>query len=1606
MTSARSVQSAATSFSSDTQKQFLDRPDVVAELLSLSQPLPTQTTVERRRSPRRREIAETGRALAGAPSLITVSGQQKTMRLPTLSTLSPRTHRIVDRLPPADDLEQKRLNEISEHLTSLDAAYISSINHGSGMYSSLEAKRALAPEMDPSNNVNFRPFEKKLVVGSVTLSKNEQKVQDVPAFVPASEIEKHRKPKSRVPTTAAQLGKFRSDISSEREFPQTAAELRAEIAKNKEDKEANAEAIDANVGTLKTILPKDVLFKEQMKDVRLSKALDMVVEACQKFICKKQTTAVARWKWYVEQLALTLETRSARILQRCIRIRQANEEIYARLAVLEEQRVHKRKHVTKVVIDRLLRSVEIQRIYRGHRGRRRSIERRKLLECTWKVQMCFRASRASKQVAVLRAYRDLRFNSARDIQRVFRGHLGRVRSHVQEKIISVDDQKREDDARREDILYSFQHRGAAMRIQLLWKRKRYWKNLRDIITFHKKLRMEVMKQWIRMFAAKLELRRRKKRKVEFDAKHYRVGVKLEAFFLGHHARKYRERLAFDRDAREMVRKMEKKVALTDKMYTYPITGTVVNVSEKARKRHETRRETRRKKKVVAEEEDRATKIQKIVRRYRVRARVMWVRQLKRQNEREERERRILQSTMLIQRVYRGHVGWVIASNIARTQNQITISKIIRGFLARRLVFVKKKLIAGATTIQRYFRGHVAYKSYQDFLLTNRMRQKPALQVQTSFRRLQAKKELGRRRIKARREAELRIYAIERLAFCRRRSKNNLILDSAYSKRSYVGEVQDIFEKYSSAGHAGGAHSEEEKNRMMVTGFVKFFKEVPGIIGKKMSANDVELMFTKVCPHGEKHIDYEQFISSLDLVVSTMYSDTLHFDTAKGKRARMLQFIQKHLFEPPWARKYTKALEARTDRYIYLKASVLEGLVRGRLGRLRFRKQAEEHKIWVEEQRRKRAATCIQTTGRRYLARGRAIKLAKRAIVKYIDPITAEPYWSNPASGRVMWKKPKIFGRMDVDAPTVLPDKSTEYLVPCVICSTKVAQTVCLDCDDSFCQDCFEAQHTKGNRRKHVPQKIPSCAVCHYQMASRVCNTCTFEKNTRFATCDVCFHNSHRDNEFLKRPHKWAWMVVACVECQDFAARWRCNECDDLYCTECFSKVHSKGTKVTHTYIMLSYFTRTLYEHFQRDERDRARRDKEASQMSRIQIEASDTSNESSTVIQQHWRGRMGRIAGRQAMREVRRVERKQWRLRKEEDKKRRRILYRWRDRKGKAPILDSDTIEEQVLKTLKPKKRALAKYFIEQNVSDDGHFAHLRPDIKKKPKTGFNVGTLDDLKLQAQYGGIKLPGTISVEEGARQVMTSVNLLNHVKEWDRVRIGYDIFDVSKQGSMLSHDETSLPLVQVYRRETLTEGFIYLMPPRAALERRKEKFIYGLKFGTVAQVGIRSKVTIYKYRGKLCNKLAKSLKKMGYRKTAAKYKQRAIKHERKEVFYTYMTAEHARKAGSKQIAVRGEKGDDEAGTVADQLAARKAEKATDKYLGGEDVLESQWEEKFDVERQKKYWVHKETGETTFEEPKKSNLEMTSAERELDEAKKRNEARKAAKEARGKKNKIGKR
>lgn len=44
--------------------------------------------------------------------------------------------------------------------------------------------------------------------------------------------------------------------------------------------------------------------------------------------------------------------------------------------------------------------------------------------------------------------------------------------------------------------------------------------------------------------------------------------------------------------------------------------------------------------------------------------------------------------------------------------------------------------------------------------------------------------------------------------------------------------------------------------------------------------------------------------------------------------------------------------------------------------------------------------------------------------------------------------------------------------------------------------------------------------------------------------------------------RWTNLVVICVECRRYAARWLCDDCEEVYCVGCYASVHRHGTKVS------------------------------------------------------------------------------------------------------------------------------------------------------------------------------------------------------------------------------------------------------------------------------------------------------------------------------------------------------------------------------------------------------------------------------------------------------------
>ncbi|CAM9563321.1 unnamed protein product, partial [Choristocarpus tenellus] len=191
--------------------------------------------------------------------------------------------------------------------------------------------------------------------------------------------------------------------------------------------------------------------------------------------------------------------------------------------------------------------------------------------------------------------------------------------------------------------------------------------------------------------------------------------------------------------------------------------------------------------------------------------------------------------------------------------------------------------------------------------------------------------------------------------------------------------------------------------------------------------------------------------------------------------------------------------------------------------------------------------------------------------------------------------------------------------------------------------------------------------------SRLCQTCTASLNKPCVYCDVCFFNSHPDLDPLApshngllsltdRPgqrrqnradHRWSPLVVMCVECKRYAARWLCDECEEVYCHSCYSFIHSHGTKIRHGAERLPYYTADMHMNYGLFCQKRQKKRKAEEVLHGREIACQESRHAAAVVIQAGWRGMKGRIEGRAFLKAKRREIRLAWRQRRRDDRVRR-----------------------------------------------------------------------------------------------------------------------------------------------------------------------------------------------------------------------------------------------------------------------------------------------------------------------------------------------------------------
>jgi len=404
----------------------------------------------------------------------------------------------------------------------------------------------------------------------------------------------------------------------------------------------------------------------------------------------------------------------------------------------------------------------------------------------------------------------------------------------------------------------------------------------------------------------------------------------------------------------------------------------------------------------------------------------------------------------------------------------------------------------------------------------------------------------------------------------------------------------------------------------------------------------------------------------------------------------------------------------------------------------------------------------------------------------------------------------------------LPEEGLENVVNCSYCN-KPAEVNCSDCEDSFCRVCYDSMHCKGARLKHRPMKIPHCSYCKFQVATKSCLTCiiteaprgTMRESVHEAVrghyCDTCFIHEHDSaekalnlhkqrrkdlknilayssqaylvNQYLHQriitSHHYEDMVQSCEECSTRSSTWRCQDCNQVYCSSCLIGLHSMGGPFArHKAELLPYFTPEMHISFKKDINKQLFRHK-MEKLNKIE-KARRVAHQFKCAIkiQAWWRMHLYGARGRKEMKRRRRRQRIAYRAYKRDTIQFRDTpSYKFSAMFGRAPELPTDNREDTALRKLNIFKKYQAREFINENREDWGYFRISRTKPQKGiPKTGFAWGTPEELLDQATQGGYRMPGRVMVVPGEQVLNTTCNLTRILHPGERVRIRNRIFGV--------------------------------------------------------------------------------------------------------------------------------------------------------------------------------------------------------------------------------------
>jgi len=142
---------------------------------------------------------------------------------------------------------------------------------------------------------------------------------------------------------------------------------------------------------------------------------------------------------------------------------------------------------------------------------------------------------------------------------------------------------------------------------------------------------------------------------------------------------------------------------------------------------------------------------------------------------------------------------------------------------------------------------------------------------------------------------------------------------------------------------------------------------------------------------------------------------------------------------------------------------------------------------------------------------------------------------------------------------------------CSSCAIKKPQVYNGNSEEYFCYECFEALHSKGNRRSHramivsvsdaeVVEPSKKCEECEDNLAAFRCDQCMDN------LCIPCYWRLHMNGERRRHTITKVTLSPLCNQCNHTRATVFSLQDQELLCTDCFTFIHYKGNRQLHMFM--------------------------------------------------------------------------------------------------------------------------------------------------------------------------------------------------------------------------------------------------------------------------------------------------------------------------------------------------------------------------------------------------------------------------------------------------------